>query len=91
VSLDPTDPDAYVSLAEAEAELGRFAAAIEALNRALALAPNHLDAHYDLSRIYLERRQFDLAWRHARAVQELNPAMANALIGRLEQVSDPSR
>jgi Tfp pilus assembly protein PilF len=91
VALDPTDADAHVSLAEAQAELGQFDAAVESLQRALALSPNHLDAHDDLSRIYLERKQFDLAWRHARAIQRLNPAMANTLIGTLERVSTPSR
>lgn len=91
VALDPTDADTFVSLAEAQAELGQFDAAVESLQRALAVAPDHLDAHYDLSRIYLERKQFDLAWRHARAIQRLNPAMANTLFGTLERVSAPAR
>jgi tetratricopeptide (TPR) repeat protein len=91
VALDPTDADARVSLAEAQAELGQFDAAVESLQHALVLSPNHLDAHDDLSRIYLERKQFDLAWQHARAIQRLNPARANTLIDTLERVSAPPR
>ncbi len=87
VALNPNHLEAHFYLGSAYAELGRFDQAAAAYRRVLALQPNDVDAHYDLARLYLERKQYPLAWRHARALQRLDPALAQELLTALRRVS----
>lgn len=49
VKLDPTHVDAYVALGACQLEIGNHGAGVDALRKALALAPTQEEAHYLLA------------------------------------------
>ena len=50
---------------------GMLKEASEQFHRAIALDPNHGDAHNNLAVIYYLTKQYDLAWKHLRLAQKL--------------------
>lgn len=71
VAHNPRASSGYIGLSFALSELGRWAEAIEPLNRALALDPNNADGFFMLGRAELQRNEPEAAaqaWNRAHAL-----------------------
>ena len=62
VALGPADPNAWYNLGIVEQERMRLSASIAALRQALALAPDHAGAHFELAEALLLSGQFKEGW-----------------------------
>jgi len=73
VALLPRDPVAYYKLASAQADARRIPAAIESLNKALALKHDYLDAELLLGSIEIERGSYGDALKIVRQLEKQHP------------------
>ena len=72
IEIDPRYALAYFDLGNVLDETGRVAAAIQAYNTALQLAPTYGDAHYNLALAYEKVREPRKALKHWRAYVKLD-------------------
>ncbi|HEY5617077.1 MAG TPA: tetratricopeptide repeat protein [Vicinamibacterales bacterium] len=74
LQIDDTLPDAYVVLADLERLYGRDLIRAEKLvTRALALNPDHIDAHYTYGLLLMTLGRFDEAITHMETAERLDP------------------
>lgn len=74
----PNDPGILCDLGRVLVALGRMDAGIEVYARALAIAPNHADAHHLTGDASLRRGDIDAAITAYRRALELQPTRASA-------------
>ena len=79
VLLAPDMADAHNGLCVAYAALGRYDAALNSCARALSLRPDFFDAQQNLGEVYLEMKDRDAALEQQRALQGLDPSLAERL------------
>lgn len=78
----PTNFHGWRNLGRTYAALGQRQQALAALERALALKPNHLDIVLDKLKLCLQSRQFDSALQTATQALALAPQNADALLAQ---------
>jgi Flp pilus assembly protein TadD len=72
----PTNPLLWANLGQAAVEAKDWQQAEMALNEALTLSPENVDALRTLSRMHWQREQYQAAAEVLRKLQELEPANA---------------
>jgi tetratricopeptide (TPR) repeat protein len=92
VLLDPQLAGAWINLGNAQLRNRTLGRAIPALEKAIELAPNALDAHLYIAQAYLATREGAKALKHAETVlarqPDLAPALAVATIAYLVEGRD---
>ncbi|PWH15050.1 MAG: hypothetical protein DDG58_11795 [Ardenticatenia bacterium] len=85
VMLEPANPEAWLELSEAYADLGHYTQAEQALRTAVAQAPRNLDVHLTLARFYADKlwRVADRGLAAAQTAAQMAPqnAAARDLLG----------
>jgi tetratricopeptide (TPR) repeat protein len=71
-------PDAFCNLGIIEYQMGNRPAAIAAFAHALAQAPLHFNAHYNMGNMYLDAGEHALARLHFELCAQSEPEFANA-------------
>lgn len=72
--------DLYFEAGLAHEKRGRPSKAMESYSKALAADPNHGDAHLNLAKLYLARREFARSREHAQKAKELGVVVPPALL-----------
>jgi tetratricopeptide (TPR) repeat protein len=80
VKKDISNLDKMVDDAEFLLENGKLRRAERLLKKMLANDPNCISAHFNLARVYIDTKEYDLALRHARRTLKLNPTETNACL-----------
>jgi tetratricopeptide (TPR) repeat protein len=74
----PINAETLEDQADLLMDKGKLRSAERILLRLLASDGNKLPAHFNLARLYLRTKQYDLAIRHARQTLKINPKEMNA-------------
>jgi tetratricopeptide (TPR) repeat protein len=68
---DPRNPQAHFALGTLAHFMGKTQEAIDYFRKAIEYDPAYAAPHVSLGRIHAVRGDFELAWKHARAAEEL--------------------
>ena len=79
ISLAPTDPKLLYNKAVILGQLDKTSEAISALQRAIELKPNYVDAYFALSLFQFDSKQTELAVKTMNRVLEISPSNPEAL------------
>ena len=83
---------AHVDLGRAQAARGEVEAALASLKKGLELDSRDAEGHLALARLRARRKEYPLAWRHAREAERLRHPGAKELLAELaRQSKEPSR
>lgn len=75
LARNPTTPTTYVAYGIYLLRAHQPAAAIKQLNHAIELAPDSLNAHYNIALAYIDIHEYDLANEHARKAYDLGATL----------------
>lgn len=87
LAQDPQNALAHFALGTLCHFQGETEKAIELLTKALELDPGLAPAHVGLGRIYAVQGRYDLAWRHARAAEQLGNRELVEQLGRYRRIA----
>lgn len=73
VKATPRDPEVYFHLAKSSLALQQWAMAARALDSAIVLKPDYVDARVLLGQLYIAGREFDKAEEQAQAILKADP------------------
>ena len=75
LALNPSEPTTYVAYGIYLLRAHQAGAAIQQLNRAIALAPDSINAHYNIALAYLDIHEYELANEHAQTAYDLGATL----------------
>ena len=82
LAKDPKNAKAYFALGTLSHFQGEIEQAMQYFQKSIELDPADAAPHLSLGRLYAVRREYKLAWKHARAAEALG---ANDLVEMLER------
>ncbi len=82
-AIEPNNLRLQLSLAAVLVQGARHAEALAVMLQALKLAPNSVDVHCELGRVYLDLRRTADAQRHFKRCEELDPTFARRRAGEI--------
>jgi tetratricopeptide (TPR) repeat protein len=82
LAKDPNNAEAYFALGTLSHFQGEIEQALRYFQKSIELDPANAAPHLSLGRLYAVRREYKLAWKHARAAEALG---ARDLVEMLER------